>query len=132
MVVHYHTIVVAKVARPVGEIRCEDLAEFLSGLVSALKMRTLFEPIAIKGKYGFTGIVGIVTSHVAFHYFEHDASLHFDAYSCKAYDLKMLMKEIDKYWRVVDGHVLFVDRESLLDPKRFVYHLGELQVEKER
>jgi len=59
MIVHIKTIVVATVRRKPPEIRCGDLSAFLSKLVKVIKMQALFEPIAIHGKFGFTGIVGL-------------------------------------------------------------------------
>jgi S-adenosylmethionine decarboxylase len=100
------------VDRKPEEINCDDLRTFLSELVEHIKMNALFEPIAIDGKFGFTGMVGIVTSHIAFHYYDGDSSLHLDVYSCKAYDLEQLVKFINAYWRIVEGQVIFIDRDN--------------------
>jgi len=126
MVVHHHTILIATVRRPSAKIECGDLEQFLHRLVKRIGMQELFKPIAIHGKYGFTGIVGIVTSHIAFHYFEEDHTLHFDVYSCKPYDIDTLLKFIDEYWGIEHGEILFVDRETLFDVKRYSYSAGRL------
>lgn len=126
MIVHHHAIVVATVRRPPSDIRCEDLRAFLSDLVKAIGMQALFDPIAIKGKYGFTGIVGIVTSHIAFHFFDSDQSLHFDVYSCKEYDLSKLLEFIDRYWQIDDADVVFVKRDRGPAIYRYRYAGGVL------
>jgi len=124
MIVHHHAIIIASVRRPVSEIRCEDLGKFLSDLVTAIGMQALFEPIAIHGKFGFTGLVGIVTSHIAFHYFEADRSLHFDVYSCKAYDLRKLLEYVDRYWSIDKAEIVFLKRDEgpSIEKYSFVNH----------
>lgn len=121
MVVHHHSIVVATVLRPRATITCEGLQSFLSGLVKAIDMQQLFDPIAINGKYGFTGIVGIVTSHIAFHYFDEDRTLHLDVYSCKPYDLAALIDFVNEYWDIETASVLFIRRDEGPSIESFVY-----------
>lgn len=121
MIVHHQCIIVAKVRRTTVDIDCDSLRAFLSGLVVSIEMQQLFDPIAIHGKYGFTGIVGIVTSHIAFHYFDSDESLHLDVYSCKPYDLTRLMAYVDDYWKIDRADVLFIRRDEGPALDRFVY-----------
>ncbi len=129
MVVHHHAIIVATVRRRPAEIRCDDLRVFLSDLVKVIGMQALFEPIAINGKYGFTGIVGIVTSHIAFHFFDSDQSLHFDVYSCKEFDLRALLEFIDRYWSIEKADVLFVKRDQGPEVDRYTYVQNSLTKE---
>lgn len=89
-------------------------------------MKELFKPIAIHGKYGFTGIVGIVTSHITFHYFDEGQILHFDVYSCKEYDIKTLTKFIDKYWGIEKVDILFINRDKLFPTKSYNFLAGKL------
>ena len=121
MLVHHHVLVAAKVNRIPSEITCADLQSFLTQLVKDIGMQALFEPIAINGKYGFTGIVGIVTSHIAFHYFDLDQTLHLDVYSCKEYNLPSLMDSIDRYWRIAHATIMFVDRGDALACTKFTF-----------
>ncbi|MDX6709060.1 MAG: release factor glutamine methyltransferase [Blastocatellia bacterium] len=127
MVIHHQSIIVARVRRTSEQITCEDLRVFLSTLVDRIGMQKLFEPIAIDGKFGFTGIVGIVTSHIAFHFFDSDQSLHFDIYSCKEYDLKAALGFIDEYWHIEKADVLFVERDHGPAVTRFSYSGGILE-----
>ena len=121
MIVHHQTIIVATVHRRPTEISCAELRSFLSDLVEAIGMQALFEPIALNGKYGFTGVVGIVTSHIAFHFFESDQSLHFDVYSCKEYDVRSLVDFVDQYWDIDKADVLFIKRDSGPLVERYTY-----------
>lgn len=129
MVVHHQTIIVGTVRRRPEQISCEELRAFLTDLVDVIGMQALFEPIAINGKFGFTGIVGIVTSHIAFHFFESDQSLHFDVYSCKEYDLKVLLAFVDQYWDIEKADVLFVVRDQGPRIDRYVYSDKSLRME---
>lgn len=121
MIVHHHALIVATVRRLPTEINCADLRVFLSGLVKTIGMQSLFDPIAIDGKYGFTGIVGIVTSHIAFHFFDENQSLQFDVYSCKEFDLDILLKYIDEYWKIEMANILFIKRDRNLEQERFSF-----------
>ena len=129
MIVHHQTIVVATVQRQPCDINCEDLSKFLSELVEEIKMNALFEPIVIDGKYGFTGIVGIVTSHIAFHYFDEGQTLHFDVYSCKEYDIVALINFLDQYWAISKADILFIKRDEGLSEERFIYEHSILRKE---
>lgn len=126
MVIHHHTIIVATVHKKSVEIDCGDLSLFLSELVKEIGMKELFKPIAIHGKYGFTGIVGIVTSHIAFHYFDEGQVLHFDVYSCKKYNIKTLTGFIDKYWGIKKADILFINRDKLFSTKSYNFLAGKL------
>jgi len=128
-IVHHQTIVVATVKRKPDEIQCKDLAKFLSDLVKEIKMNALFDPIAIHGKFGFTGIVGIVTSHIAFHYFDDGQTLHFDVYSCKKYNLRALMNFLNRYWQIEKADVLFIKRDEGPSEERFSYRDNKLTKE---
>ena len=129
MIVHHHAVVIATVRKPSAEIRCEDIETFLSGLVDAIGMQKLFKPIAIHGKFGFTGIVGIVTSHIAFHYFDADRSLHFDVYSCKEYELTAVMSYLDQYWDIEKADVIFVVRDKGPTIEKYSYANRQLAKE---
>lgn len=126
MIVHHHAIVVAKVRRVPTEISCDALRGFLSRLVTEIGMEKIFEPIAIDGKFGFTGVVGIVTSHIAFHYFDEEQSLHFDLYSCKEFDLAQVVTFVDAYWGIESADVLFLKRAAGPSVQRFKYSNGSL------
>lgn len=121
IIVHHHAVIIATVRRLPEEIHCDGLRNFLSELVNEMGVQALFEPIAINGKYGFTGIVGIVTSHIAFHFFDSDQSLHFDVYSCKEFDLKALIKFIDRFWQIEKADILFIKRDQAPEIERYAF-----------
>ena len=129
MIVHHHAIFVATVCRSPAEIHCDDLRIFLAELVKTIGMRALFEPIALQGKYGFTGIVGIVTSHIAFHFFDADQSLHLDVYSCKEFDLPVVARFVDQYWEIKKADIVFIKRDQGPSVERYTYIENQLTKE---
>ena len=126
MIVHHHTIIVAKVNRKPAEIIKDDLYNFLDQFVTEIDMEKIFDPIIIDGKFGFTGVVGIVTSHISFHYFDEDQSLHLDIYSCKEYDFKKVLSYVDKYWKIETADIAFIKRDLLFNQKGYIYRDGKL------
>jgi len=126
VIVHHQAIIIATVRRKATAIKSDELRTFLLGLVDEIKMQKLFDPIAIHGRFGFTGIVGIVTSHIAFHYFESDQSLHFDIYSCKEFNLDAALKYIDNYWNIESATIIFIQRDKGPAIQHFSYTNGKL------
>ncbi|MEZ5358283.1 MAG: S-adenosylmethionine decarboxylase [Candidatus Zixiibacteriota bacterium] len=126
-IIHQHTIIYAKVKKLPSEVTCQGITDFLNQLVDSIGMKKIFDPIAIDGKFGFTGMVGIVTSHIAFHYFDSDQSLQFDVYSCKEYDLNKLMVFLDSYWKFETADILVTNRERGLSTKKFIFQNARIE-----
>ena len=121
MIVHNHLIIVAQTRRAKEDISCENICTFLSELVDLIKMNKIFEPIAVDGKFGFTGIVGIVTSHIAFHYYDFDQTLHFDVYSCEEYDIDTVLEFVDLYWKIKTAELVFIKRDKGPEITQYIY-----------
>ncbi|MEM1027390.1 MAG: S-adenosylmethionine decarboxylase [Planctomycetota bacterium] len=119
--VHHHTIVIADCEKEQDDLHPNELRDFLNNLIKKIKMDVLIEPQVQYGPFGYTGIAGIVTSHVAFHYFEADKVLQLDVYSCRKYDRDLLLKFIDSYWGVTKAHVMFIDRGTEMRLDEFEY-----------
>lgn len=126
-IVHHHLIIMAKVGKKTEEISCPDIELFLSALVNKIDMKKIFEPIAINGKFGFTGVVGIVTSHITFHYFDSDQSLHFDIYSCKKFDIKSVIDFLDSFWDIKSADMIFIIRDRGPQIKKYKYNGKNLE-----
>ena len=126
MVVHHHTLIIAKVLIDPKKLNCNGIQKMLSRLVEKTNMKKLFEPIAIHGKYGYTGTVGIVTSHMAFHYFETEQALHFDVYSCMEYNLNSLLGFLDSYWKIDQADVIFIERDKGPKMRNYKYKQKQL------
>ena len=59
----------------------------------------------------WTGLLGIITSHVAFHYWTVEKYVQLDIYSCKAFDRQKTVDFLDRFWQARDTKTLFIDRE---------------------
>jgi len=55
--------------------------------------------------------MGIITSHVAFHYWVDEQYLQLDIYSCKEFDKHTTIKFLETFWKIDKSVSLFIDRE---------------------
>jgi len=112
--VHHHLIYQAKVGRnDLKEDAEGTLKNFLYSLVKEIDMQVLIIPV-LKYSYNlaWTGIIGIVTSHISFHYWTVDQYVQLDIYSCKSFDVEKTKIFLDKFWAASEQKILFINRES--------------------
>jgi S-adenosylmethionine/arginine decarboxylase-like enzyme len=81
-------------------------------LLEVIDMKCLI-PATLKFSHqkAWTGIVGVITSHVAFHFWTVEKYVQLDIYSCKKFDRKKAIKFLNEFWKASDVKALFVDRE---------------------
>ncbi len=117
--VHHHLIYQATVNRPdLSENSGAELVKFLTDIVSLIEMQILIPPhVAYSNQKAWTGIVGIVTSHISFHYWTKEKHLQLDIYSCKKFDVAKVIVFLDTYWKSKNTKVLFIEREVEQDFK---------------
>lgn len=111
---HHHLIYQAKVGRDDLGISEEDkLRIFLLELVKIAGMEVLIEPVFKFSKnMAWTGLIGIITSHMSFHYWTDEQYVQFDLYSCKDFDTEKVVSYLNEFWRASEQKVLFIDREQ--------------------
>ena len=111
---HHHLIVQAKVGNEEIEQDSEVLLrKFLVDLVGLLDMEVLIEPqLKFSHQKAWTGLIGIVTSHISFHFWTVEKLLQLDIYSCKEFDKEKALRFIKDFWKTSDEKILFIDRES--------------------
>lgn len=112
--VHHHLIYQADVNRlDLDENAEPKLREFLYRLLNEIGMQELI-PAQFKFSHlkAWTGLMGIVTSHIAFHYWTAEQQLQLDIYSCKAFDKKKTTDFLNDFWKATNTKTLFIDRES--------------------
>lgn len=124
--VHYHAIVVADAKRDIGDINRPLLVGFLEKLVKDVGMQILIPPKVEYGSFGWTGLAGIVTSHIAFHFYMNPRQLHLDVYSCRIFDNTKLLTCIDEFWSIPEGELLFLKRNEGPLIQRFHWTKGSL------
>lgn len=111
-IIHHHLIYQAKVNRNnIGEESGELLEKFLYDLVDLIGMQILIHPqVAFSHQKAWTGIVGIVTSHISFHYWTIEEYLQLDIYSCKEFNASKVIDYLNEFWRSKAVKTLFIER----------------------
>ncbi|MCP4601210.1 MAG: hypothetical protein GY847_11915 [Proteobacteria bacterium] len=115
-IAHDHVIVTGAVGRPKEVLTDDLLLQFLRDTVDQIEMKILIEPTVVLGPYGHTGIVGIVTSHMAFHFFHNPRTLQFDVYSCKSFSVRNLYRHLADFWMLKSAAVIFINRTADTGP----------------
>lgn len=112
--VHHHYIYQAKVGRnDLGKDAESILKEFLYNLVEEIDMEVLIDPsLKFSDNDAWTGLIGIITSHISFHYWTKENYLQLDIYSCKEFDTQKTQDFLSKFWNSSDEKTLFIERNS--------------------
>jgi S-adenosylmethionine/arginine decarboxylase-like enzyme len=111
---HKHILINAKVNNPLNSY--EEAIEFLNDLVAKVGMKVLMGPYAhyvtTPGNQGVTAIVGIETSHIAFHVWDEEqpARLQFDLYTCGALNKDVVINAVRRKFDVVSADYRIYDR----------------------
>ncbi len=110
-IVHHHLIYQAKTSSHYDENSEEELRKFLYELLDVIDMKCLI-PAQFKFSHqkAWTGMIGIITSHVAFHYWTVENYIQLDIYSCKTFDRNKAIYFLNKFWGSSDVKILFIDR----------------------
>lgn len=111
--VHHHLIYQAKVGRAdLGKDAEPLLRDFLYDIVKEINMNVLIDPV-LKFSYNeaWTGLIGIITSHISFHYWTKEQYVQLDIYSCKEFDIEKAKAFLDKFWAASEQKILFINRQ---------------------
>ena len=109
---HHHLLFQGRVGREPGSLREENLLIFFQQLLRVIDMTCLIQPqVKLSHHNAWTGIMGIITSHVAFHYWVDEQYLQLDIYSCKEFDKHKTIKFLETFWKIDKSVSLFIDRE---------------------
>jgi len=112
-IVHHHLIYQAYVGN--NNLNADSkkvLEQFLYNLLKQIEMKCLI-PAQLKfsEQKAWTGIMGIITSHIAFHFWTIERYVQLDIYSCKPFDRQKAIKFLNDFWKASNTKVLFIDRE---------------------
>ena len=113
---HKHILINARVNNSLEST--EDAVSFLKDLVERVGMKILMGPHATyvdaPGNRGVTAIVGIETSHIAFHVWDEvtPARLQFDLYTCGSLDKEVVIEAVKERFEVVSADYRIYDREQ--------------------
>jgi len=112
---HKHILINARVNNSLAST--EDAVSFLKDLVDRVGMKILMGPHATyvdtPGNKGVTAIVGIETSHIAFHVWDEEspARLQFDLYTCGSLDKDVVIGAVKERFELVSADYRIYDRE---------------------
>ena len=113
---HKHILINAQITNPLNTY--QEAIDFLDDLVESIGMKKLMGPLAeyvkTPGNQGVTAIVGIETSHIAFHIWDENmpARLQFDLYTCGPLDKSLVLDKVIKRFDVIGGDYRIYDRET--------------------
>ena len=124
--VHQHLVIAVEVDRQ--SVEEEALGEWLVEVARSVGMRPITKPVISysdsPGNTGFLGILGISTSHLSVHHWDccRPSLLQFDLYSCKPFEIRTVLQEVNRFWSVQDGEIAVLNRgrsyEAALDLSR--------------
>lgn len=115
---HKHLLVRAEIRRKMFET--DKVNEWMRDFIEKIGMNLLIGPYSAyedtPGNRGITTVVALTTSHAALHIWDEvdPGLLEFDLYSCKEFDLDLVLREIDLFFDVVRMEYMFLDREHNL------------------
>jgi len=110
-IVHHHLLLQASVEIKPSSLGKNELTEFMKDLLGVIDMECLMEPrVKLSHQNAWTGLMGIITSHIAFHYWVDEKYVQLDIYSCKEFDKKKSLDFIKQFWKIKEGKALFLDR----------------------
>ena len=111
-IVHHHFIYQSDVERDdLDENAEKTLEKFLYDLVEEIDMRVLISPqLKFSHQKAWSGLVGIVTSHISFHYWTIEQYVQLDIYSCKKFDREKVIDFCNNFWKARNAKMLFINR----------------------
>jgi S-adenosylmethionine/arginine decarboxylase-like enzyme len=113
---HKHILINAQITDPLDTY--QEAIDFLDDLVESIGMKKLMGPLAAyvntPGNQGVTAIVGIETSHIAFHIWDEEmpARLQFDLYTCGPLDKDIVINKVKERFGVISADYRIFDRET--------------------
>lgn len=103
-----------------------EAKRFLLDIVEAIQMMPVTQPQAVmvtdSGNEGLTGSINLATSHIAFHNWTSNGLLMLDVYSCCSFDMDVVLKVVDKYWKI-DKSELYVQEVDRNDNNMYMRYI---------
>ena len=115
---HKHLVLRAEVINCPAEDSLHEILDWMKTLIKKIDMKLMQGPtisyVDQPGNRGTTCMALIETSHIVIHIWdEPDPGLiQLDIYSCKEFNLEIVMKHIKEYFNVLNMQYKFLDRTS--------------------
>ena len=116
LLVHKHLIIRAEASRPPMDE--EQLVEWMKEFVDSIDMKIFMGPYVkycrMPGNRGITGVAIIETSHITMHIWDepNPGLVQLDIYSCKEFDISVVMDHLKSYFHTVNIQYKFLDRTT--------------------
>jgi len=112
----YHLIVNAGDCNRQAITNPEHIANFAKNLVKRIDMVAYGEPQIVHfgdgNKAGYTLIQLIETSNICAHFCDDSGDLYLDVFSCKPYDMNIVLQMVDDYFLPVRVNHTFLERQA--------------------
>ena len=124
LLVHKHLIIRAEADRPPTDE--EQLKSWMLDFIASINMKVFMGPFVkycnMPGNRGITAVTIIETSHITLHSWDElsPALVQLDVYSCKSFDLNIVLNCLKESFKVSKIQYKFLDRKSdliLIDEK---------------
>ena len=98
--------------------RKESIRAFVAELVDAIDMVAYGEPIIehfathSQEAAGYSLVQLIETSAISAHFSDHNRDVYLDVFSCKSFDVDMVIQVVDKYFEPKTIYMLSLGREA--------------------
>ncbi len=115
---HKHLVLRAEVKNCPSEDSLHEILDWMKSLIKKIDMKLMQGPaisyVDQPGNRGTTCMALIETSHVVIHIWDepNPGLVQLDIYSCKEFDLDIVMKHLKDYFNVLHLQYKFLDRTS--------------------
>ena len=115
---HKHLVLRAEVINCPAEDSLHEILDWMKMLIKKIDMKLMQGPtisyVDQPGNRGTTCMALIETSHIVIHIWDepNPGLIQLDIYSCKEFNLDVVMKHIKEYFNVLNMQYKFLDRTS--------------------
>ena len=115
---HKHLVLRAEVINCPAEDSLHEILDWMKMLIKKIDMKLMQGPtisyVNQPGNRGTTCMALIETSHIVIHIWDepNPGLIQLDIYSCKEFNLEIVMKHIKEYFNVLNMQYKFLDRTS--------------------
>ena len=115
---HKHLVLRAEVINCPAEDSLHEILDWMKTLIKKIDLKLMQGPaisyVDQPGNRGTTCMALIETSHIVIHIWDepNPGLIQLDIYSCKEFNLEIVMKHIKEYFNVLNMQYKFLDRTS--------------------
>lgn len=125
MFIPYHQHLLVKATIKKATKSTEEINAWFRKLVEKVGMVVVAGPTSVYidelGNEGLTGTVTLATSHASIHIWDatNPMNFQFDIYSCKCYDIQIVLDHLHEQFEMEDFNFMEIDRNQHMKVVRF-------------